>query len=88
MAKINRVSDDLKKVVLEFRSLFHDGEVWHDSDLADFIRDSGYIIAPASPSRILRDMRAQGLLNYEVVHRRQSLYRFIPIIKELVNETA
>lgn len=32
-------------------------------------------VAPDSPSRILRDLRQQGLLRYEVVNRRASHYR-------------
>lgn len=31
--------------------------------------------APASPDRILRQLRLDGVVNYEVVNRAQSLYR-------------
>ena len=33
-------------------------------------------IAPDSPGRILRELRLDGLLNYEVINRRDSLYQF------------
>lgn len=36
-------------------------------------------IAPDSPGRILRQLRQQGVLNYAVVSRRQSLYRVVPV---------
>ena len=40
---------------------------------------SGNRVAPDSPGRILRQLRQQRLLNYEVVSRRQSLYRVLPV---------
>lgn len=40
--------------------------------------------APASPDRILRQLRQQGRLNYRVVNRRQSLYEALPVIGERV----
>jgi len=37
-------------------------------------------IAPDSPGRILRELRQIGQLNYLVVNRRQSLYRFLVLL--------
>jgi hypothetical protein len=34
-------------------------------------------VAPASPDRVLRQLRREGLLSYEVVSRRGSLYRLL-----------
>jgi hypothetical protein len=42
-----------------------------------------YGVAPASPDRILRDLRAKGLCAYEVVNRRASRYR----VKSVTAET-
>lgn len=49
---------------------------FHAEELRQYVlaRTSG--IAPSSPDRILRDMRTNGILDYEVTNRRQSLYRF------------
>lgn len=35
--------------------------------------------APASPDRVLRLLRAEGLLRYEVIDRRGSLYRILSV---------
>jgi hypothetical protein len=35
--------------------------------------------APASPDRILRQLRAEGLLDYEVIDRAGSLYRILSV---------
>ncbi len=49
-----------------------------------FIRDlHDWIVAatqtaPASPDRILRQLRMQGLCNYRVLDRRKSFYELIP----------
>jgi hypothetical protein len=51
---------------------------WHVSDLQRYVFDrvDGYV-APASPDRILRDLRQKKVIDYEVVNRRKSLYRTI-----------
>jgi hypothetical protein len=35
--------------------------------------------APASADRILRDLRGSGHIDYEIVNRRQSLYRVLAV---------
>lgn len=42
-------------------------------------------VAPASPDRVLRDLRKRGLCDYVVVNRRQSRYRVVSV---QVNEEA
>jgi hypothetical protein len=72
---LERVSSRIAKSVLDFcRSTKWAGCDWHMEQLTRFVRaDTG--VAPDSPGRILRDLRQKGLINYEVVNRRQSLYR-------------
>lgn len=50
------------------------GQQFHLRELEEYVseRRDG---APDSPSRILRDLRQSGLIDYEVVSRSQSLYR-------------
>ncbi|KKK51240.1 hypothetical protein LCGC14_3116930 [marine sediment metagenome] len=38
-------------------------------------------IAPDSPGRILRQLRQQRRLNYDVISRRESLYQVRPVVK-------
>ena len=46
-------------------------------DLLAYVRVFDPQTAPDSPSRILRDMRTRGELDYEIVSRRGSLYRLL-----------
>jgi hypothetical protein len=45
------------------------------SILAYHLRELACDFAPDSPSRILRELRLRGWVNYEVTNRRQSAYR-------------
>lgn len=51
---------------------------FHAEELLAAVRSVLSDVAPDSPSRILRDLRRQGLVNYVLVNRRQSLYRLMP----------
>ena len=51
---------------------------FHAEELLAAVRAVLSDVAPDSPSRILRDLRRQGLVNYVLVNRRQSLYRLMP----------
>ena len=54
----------------------HAGGAFHAEDLRHFVLSREPAIAPASPDRILRELRLMGKLDYEVLNRRQSLYQF------------
>ena len=47
-------------------------------------------LAPGTTDRILRQLRQQNVINYVVLNRAQSLYKFIPVTNEidLGNEVA
>jgi hypothetical protein len=70
-----RVYSRIAPVIL----LFHDthwGGDFHVEELRRFVLGRVPEIAPDSPGRILRELRLRGVLDYIVVNRRQSLYRF------------
>jgi hypothetical protein len=48
---------------------------FHMEDLRDHLRELACDFAPDSPSRILRELRLRGWVNYEVTNRRRSAYR-------------
>jgi hypothetical protein len=50
------------------------------NDLLTFIKEnSSFYPAPGSADRIMRRLRQEGKLNYNVVERKQSLYEALPI---------
>ena len=48
---------------------------FHINELHDFVEED-VNIAPASPDRILRALRQEGKLDYDVIDRRNSYYLF------------
>jgi hypothetical protein len=56
---------------------------FHMDDLAAFVQvrmeGQGINIAPDSTSRIMRNMRQRGLLNYKVISRGESLYQVLGV---------
>ena len=77
---LNRVSCRIAPAIMEFheakktenRPLFFAG------DLREFvIHKVGSDLAPASPDRVLRDLRKRGLLDYRVISRSESKYEFV-----------
>jgi hypothetical protein len=71
---LNRVRSRIGHVIMEFARIYA-GRMFHADDLREYVREH-YGVAPASPDRILRDLRQRGLLNYIVINRKQSLYLF------------
>lgn len=72
---IRRVTEAISKHVTAFVSTHTE---WHVETLRQYVFDrvDGYV-APSSPDRILRSLRQQGVIDYEVISRRKSLYRTI-----------
>jgi len=68
---INRVADRIGGMVADFITQRGYGGTFRAKDLHDYV---GNITAPASADRILRLLRQQGILGYEVLNRSQSLY--------------
>ena len=80
---IQRVNSAISRYVRAFIEQ-HSGQEFHVEQLRKFIFENvnGYV-APASPDRILRDLRQKGVINYVVVSRSQSLYKSIPVKGQL-----
>ena len=74
-----RVRSRIGSLILEFCRI---NDTFYMENLRTSIETRLGDIAPDSPGRILRQLRQQGLLNYTVVSRRQSLYRVVPVRKE------
>lgn len=76
-ADITRVNNAIAKHIETFVCTHKE---WHVEELRRFVFDkvNGYV-APASPDRILRDLRQKGRVNYVVVSRAKSLYRSLPM---------
>ena len=70
-----RVRSRIGSLIMEF---CRENRTFHMKDLLWFVesRIEGKV-APGSPERILRLLRQQGALQYEVVSRRESFYRMV-----------
>jgi hypothetical protein len=75
--EIRRVSARIARSITGFcRWVFTTrGGVFHMDELGTFVRLNAGITAPDSPSRILRQLRAKGQLDYVVLSRAASRYR-------------
>jgi hypothetical protein len=76
--ELERVSHRIEGAVHEFcrERLARAEDLFHMEDLLRYVNDVPEIkVAPASPDRVLRAMRAKGVVNYTVVERSKSLYR-------------
>ena len=80
---LQRVSRRIGAAILSFYEA-NPVAAFHADDLRDSVRKQCGKVAPASSDRVLRALRKKRMINYEVTNRRQSLYQFLPIIK---NET-
>ena len=69
---LDRVASKLSRPILAFCRQHED---FHMEDLRAYLTALCCDFAPDSPSRILRQLRLQGAVDYEVTNRRQSAYR-------------
>jgi hypothetical protein len=78
-ANIERVSDAIAVFVTKFLHE-HLNQEFHVETLREYVYQNvrGYV-APASPDRILRNLRQRGTVNYTVVSRSKSLYKSLPL---------
>jgi len=75
-AEIARVRGVIEPVVLDFAR--EHAPDFFIGELQQYVLRRARV-APASPDRILRDLRSRGLINYQVINRRASRYRFLPV---------
>ena len=72
---LDRVYSRIATHILAFHSERR-GQAFHAEDLRQYVLEREPSIAPGSPDRILREMRLKGVLSYQVINRRASLYQF------------
>lgn len=77
--ELKRVRHNIADLILTFCRT-RQAPVFFMRDLHDYILAASQI-APASADRVLRDLRARGLVNYRVIHRRNSQYELLPARK-------
>lgn len=51
---------------------------FHLHELEGFVVERVPSVTPGSPGRILRQLRRRGVINYQVLSRRDSLYELLP----------
>ena len=72
---LDRVRSKIQEAILEFANQ-RIGQAFHADDLRRYVA-SQCQVAPGSSDRVLRDLRQRGLVGYQVINRRQSLYLFV-----------
>jgi hypothetical protein len=76
---LERVSERISQHILAFAKLRLEAGApdFRMEDLVEYVRTKVPVVAPDSASRILRDLRQQGVLGYVVVSRSGSHYRLL-----------
>jgi hypothetical protein len=74
---LERVSSKTGRYIVTFFQERRPGKRFHMEDLMEYVRARVPNIAPDSSSRIMRDLRQKGRINYRVVSRRNSLYEIL-----------
>lgn len=79
--EIERVGKKIGAVILRYyqHKLSGAASDFHMEDLVTYVQTTIPSVAPDSASRILRNLRTQGELNYEVLSRTNSHYRMLPL---------
>lgn len=73
-AHLDRVTSRIGAAIEDFKS--QSGPEFHADDLRRFVEARVGLSAPGSADRVLRSLRAQGRINYDVISRSRSLYRW------------
>ena len=74
---LTRVSRKIAGVITAFYDIDRSRQ-FHMQDLQQYVKMKIPDTSPDSPSRILRDLRKKGVLDYKVIKRKDSLYQFLP----------
>ena len=74
-AHLSSVSSRIGGSILNFYGV-NRGREFHANDLRQHVSEQTGLTAPASADRVMRDLRQKGKLQYIVVNRAGSLYRF------------
>lgn len=87
---LERVSARIARYIIAFVELLRSESRsdFHMEELTAYVREQSPETAPDSPSRILRELRLQKVLNYTVINRRESHYRLEdPVVVELKSKS-
>lgn len=76
---ISRVRGKIHRAILMFFSQCIVGTQFTGPELHRVIKRQVHDLAPDSPGRIMRLLRAEGLINYKVVSRKDSLYEVLEV---------
>lgn len=74
----DRVTANIGALVVEFCRA-HVGDLFNAAELRAHVTRAVPAIAPESPGRILRELKARGVVHYELVSRSRSLYRVVRV---------
>ncbi len=76
---IARVRAELEPAIRDYHSVLQNHNPFHAQDLRDYVDEfTSNVHAPASAQRIMQLLRRAGVMDYEVINRRKSLYQFVP----------
>lgn len=71
--ELERVSSRIASALIHFCRK-HVGRTFHADELRRYVTTQIGDVAPASADRVLRDLRQRGIVDYDVISRRESLY--------------
>lgn len=79
-----RVALNVGQVIVHFWQIKRSspGGQFTATELRQYVQNHHFGTAPASADRILRQQRAKGKINYELVDRAKSLYKALPLQEE------
>lgn len=74
---LSRVHSKIAAVIIDFCT-YRASLQFHMAELVAYVQ-SRSDASPDSPSRILRELRRQGVIDYRVISRSRSLYELVPV---------
>jgi len=74
---LSRVKSQIATVILDFWEQTGPKTPFHMTNLLKYVRSRRPNIAPDSPSRVMRDLKQHKVIDYVVLNRSASLYKFI-----------
>lgn len=77
--QLRRVTGKLSGAIVAFFETLEDGQPFHGPDLTKFVESQIAASVPDSASRVMRNLRSTGQINYALVDRGNSLYRKLPV---------
>lgn len=72
--QLGRAKSRISTAIIEFFGARERGTQFCGDELREFVAKQIGPIAPGSPDRVMRDLRADKLINYRLINRRKSLY--------------